>query len=435
MITNHLFDTLKYNWNDRNRLCTLSGEQIPSRKGLDSTKSGHSHAEVQEAGFHRMQPRNVFDKYFCVKNGSLVANRPTSNYTRIMDCLGVEKLSNLATHMWKGKDSNSHAFKVEEIANFDAAIAQAKKDAMRCRTTPLYIASETCCSLPKDNVLESNLALGEEILSDTLDAILFSPNNLERSKVILEERAEGQSNNLSDLSQLVSDANRCLKVIRNTALPNIYSEFILNKMKAKIANDVHIGNCGEIALVAFFKALERGLWDLHLDLIHIIKGDHAFLVLGRQPGSDPENYNTWGSSAVVVDPWAGKVYPLYEVKNKLYDYIEVDSMTGAPKLRPFDPKTQHLKVFFGNTLCFKQELLKEKNNYALDKQQHQAYDTVVEQLERFHQTSALDEKLAAATSLDALCNDSKISSLASIIMLRDQIEHFIELGHIWTGKK
>lgn len=30
---------------------------------------------------------------------------------------------------------------------------------------------------------------------------------------------------------------------------------------------------------------------------------HAFVIIGRKPGSDTTNYATWGDDAVICDPW------------------------------------------------------------------------------------------------------------------------------------
>lgn len=41
--------------------------------------------------------------------------------------------------------------------------------------------------------------------------------------------------------------------------------------------------------------------------------DHAFVVIGRNAATDPEDYTTWNSDAVVCDASKGKVYPRSDI--------------------------------------------------------------------------------------------------------------------------
>lgn len=146
----------------------------------------------------------------------------------------------------------------------------------------------------------------------------------------------------------------------------------------------------------------------------------GFLVLGRQPGSDPEDYKTWGPLAVVIDPWAAKVYPLSEVEKSLQDFIGVNEETGKPRLRPFNPEYQKLIVNFGN-ICSSHDISRDD------------YPEIVSKLEEFHQEEGLQEeglnnKVAKAKELYRLCSQKweyKFSD--KIQLLKAQVDHFIEL--------
>jgi len=43
---------------------------------------------------------------------------------------------------------------------------------------------------------------------------------------------------------------------------------------------------------------------------------HEFLVIGRDPNSDPDDYNTWGP-AVICDAWLGEVFPAEDLPLRL----------------------------------------------------------------------------------------------------------------------
>lgn len=63
-----------------------------------------------------------------------------------------------------------------------------------------------------------------------------------------------------------------------------------------------IGNCQEQATLAFNYLNSKGVSSL--ELCHFIGGDHAFVIIGREPNSDIRNPSTWGDEAVFCDPWA-----------------------------------------------------------------------------------------------------------------------------------
>jgi hypothetical protein len=63
------------------------------------------------------------------------------------------------------------------------------------------------------------------------------------------------------------------------------------------------GNCGEQSALAFVYLRDMGIRPL--DWMQVDNFRHAFVVVGRLSGSDPEDYTTWGPSAYYCDPWKG----------------------------------------------------------------------------------------------------------------------------------
>ena len=79
----------------------------------------------------------------------------------------------------------------------------------------------------------------------------------------------------------------------------------------------------------------------------IPNGDHMFLVIGRNPYSDPANYISWGSSAVICDPWGGYAIPASEItsKNGLTTYY-YHKTADINVIIPFDPHYHKLRMHF-----------------------------------------------------------------------------------------
>jgi len=81
--------------------------------------------------------------------------------------------------------------------------------------------------------------------------------------------------------------------------------------------------------------------ELRAELFYLEGGNHVFLVLGRNPSSDPSKYKEWGGEAVICDTWSGKVFPASEIESKLKNFVrESKTPEGNPRttLEPFSPE-------------------------------------------------------------------------------------------------
>jgi hypothetical protein len=79
-----------------------------------------------------------------------------------------------------------------------------------------------------------------------------------------------------------------------------YQRIYLDK-SAENAQKFGCGNCGEQSAIAFVYLRQQKIFPL--DWMEVNDYEHAFVIIGRQRGSDPANYTTWGSDAVICDPW------------------------------------------------------------------------------------------------------------------------------------
>ncbi len=70
---------------------------------------------------------------------------------------------------------------------------------------------------------------------------------------------------------------------------------------AEAAQAYSCGNCGEQSAIAFVYLRQQKIFPL--DWMEVDGYKHAFVIIGRNRGSDTTNYATWGDDAVICDPW------------------------------------------------------------------------------------------------------------------------------------
>ncbi len=79
------------------------------------------------------------------------------------------------------------------------------------------------------------------------------------------------------------------------------------------------GNCDEFTKQAFDFILYHDN-SIKAEVYEIQGGDHVFLVLNRDPNSDPSDPDTWGKKAVICDPWANSVYYALNFRHHLKNF-------------------------------------------------------------------------------------------------------------------
>lgn len=87
---------------------------------------------------------------------------------------------------------------------------------------------------------------------------------------------------------------------------------------ARIAREHAAGNCGEKAAYAAIACAARGVHPV--EQFQLVRADHSFCVVGRDPRSSCADPRAWGPAAVIVDPWAEEVYPAVEVNQRLQHF-------------------------------------------------------------------------------------------------------------------
>jgi hypothetical protein len=118
---------------------------------------------------------------------------------------------------------------------------------------------------------------------------------------------------------------------------------------AATAEDFKVGTCFELAAVGFIYSYNRKILQ-NIEIFAIDQGNHVFLVIGRDPKSNPKDFTTWGS-ALVCDPWRGKTFSA-SGKDAFINFKSQDFINGkyVTSLSPFNPKTQTLNLLLSNTI-------------------------------------------------------------------------------------
>lgn len=188
--------------------------------------------------------------------------------------------------------------------------------------------------LPK---VTQNLMIAKDIIAYVKTAVPFSHNDQSRNAHLTSHLSA------EEFVQMYENLDKTYLEYKDfTDLNDVNEDW---KMLANSVEGIKIGACLDFSIVGFAYGMEK----LHLkqvEIFEIVKGDHSFLVIGRDPQSKPHDYKNWGNSSVVCDPWAEICYPSNEISSKLYDYkgTYLANNRYLPIKEPFDPATQHFSL-------------------------------------------------------------------------------------------
>lgn len=120
---------------------------------------------------------------------------------------------------------------------------------------------------------------------------------------------------------------------RETDCTSIHTDEMLDYFDRTVraVKKYSLGNCSEFAFLALEYVVEHEP-NVNAEIFQIENGDHEFLVLGRDPNSNPANPLTWGENAYICDPWSNRVF-------KASDYLKLDE-NGKTLLTNYRYKAQ-----------------------------------------------------------------------------------------------
>lgn len=110
----------------------------------------------------------------------------------------------------------------------------------------------------------------------------------------------------------------CVKMMRHGSKSTLRHRTMYDYVRSWAARARHFGcgNCAEHAAVAFVYLEDKKIVPIDY-LGSVTDGDHAFIVIGRAHGSKKTDIKTWGSRAVVCDPYYDKVYPASQIPTRV----------------------------------------------------------------------------------------------------------------------
>jgi len=150
---------------------------------------------------------------------------------------------------------------------------------------------------------QQNYQLCQDALEHTISTIKDSSNQLSKE--------EKESESGMDIIQRINQ-------MRAEPLPE--QEYSLEWIKkiAFLSKKYGVGNCCEKSCFAFnyFHNLELKLidYEIAIELFNDPFKDHFFVVLGRNPVTDPSDPRSWNQDTLICDPWGeGRSYFIGEV--------------------------------------------------------------------------------------------------------------------------
>ncbi|MGC1879318.1 MAG: hypothetical protein WA347_08270 [Rhabdochlamydiaceae bacterium] len=260
------------------------------------------------------------------------------------------------THMFNDENSYSTS---EWIEPSEEAYRGIHPDKMKNGALKLLNGKLIQHSIP-DNATErlrENLKTAKKIIRFVQDAVPFSSNYLQRSKIFSPDVEDSGSPR-----SIYWTVARTLGVLRE----EIYGPTVntLERTVRKIVS-FKTGNCHELCMTGLLFSYAKNQQSLScaemfdggfdevqqqapVEMFEIPEpqGDHIFLVIGRNQRCLPSNYRLWGPDAVVCDVWSGAHYPASKIDQHLLDYVtgtRVD-LIPRPLVRNFDPSRQKLTV-------------------------------------------------------------------------------------------
>lgn len=189
----------------------------------------------------------------------------------------------------------------------------------------------------------------------------------------------------------------------------------------EISSKYSLGNCIEYAYHAMDYILNHNV-DINAEIFKIMRGDHFFLVLNRDPGSNRNNPETWGENAVICDPWQNKVYPAKDFQQQLKGYFDsskghkLTARLSSETLREFRTIDNLKKNYFDEVKSLMTSLMDYKTQITTQRQllawrdwpivtaNIKKVDTLIDELknEKCNEYDGMDYRTAKAGLTDKL---------------------------------
>lgn len=203
-------------------------------------------------------------------------------------------------------------------------------------------------------------------------------------KTILQSETHPDTNLLDQTTR--TDISEILKEMRSKRKKKLLScanEEEKIPIIADFASKYEVGNCQEYAYSAAEKLKNKVLPNTLVEIFQYVNGDHVFVVIGRDPKSNPSDYTSWGPHAVICDAWGGNAFPAKDAPSQLKCYFNY-TLKDKNVVLPFDPNFHQLKVRASFIQSAETSLL--KNSFLKNKkaQNDSTFNTSERELSRLY---------------------------------------------------
>lgn len=246
----------------------------------------------------------------------------------------------VATHL--GKDIHALAFELETL---DASLKSASPRPLPLGQKPRYSIAQTlkvaeaACTFARERVLLGSTAIEYNSLP---------PDELQlRNDWVEQERSFLFRHRPNPLEGRV------------ISLPHMLE---IHEIRVAILSQMKVGNCEELMIMAFEFVLKNAA--IYAEGYCVIGGDHAFLLLNREPGSDACDPATWGEAAVICDPWANRVYKASEYPEKLQTHVEVNGKNNVEPFNPLLHRLEPIDVSYTTRVLHHERLCRERSRWS-----------------------------------------------------------------------
>ncbi len=162
------------------------------------------------------------------------------------------------------------------------------------------------------------------LLNKNLEIALEAANEARRciTETSTHPDARGSGEEFSSIERKI----RALEITRRdcsySANPFVSPLYLIH-LQGSFIQIAKVGNCDEFCLLVMgYLVQEIGNKQL-IEKFTIENGNHAIIVIGRDPESKENDYNTWGNSAVVCDAFLGAIYPATQIGKLLFTVKQI----------------------------------------------------------------------------------------------------------------
>ena len=264
----------------------------------------------------------------------------------------------------------------------------------------------------------NNYKLAKSIMQDTLNDVCCSSNTIAVNEKTTQKK-------LANIMHEFFLQNMHRKSFYKEIRGNDSLDFKYHQIVAETTRTISLGNEYEMCALALIKAMEKGIWDIHVDIIRI--GKRYFVLVGRNPMQGASKILNVGES----------LSPLFSV----VDFLKKEVITLSQLKENFKDHLNDFQLVMSNMLS-KQEIMDEvgitpelMQSFMEGKEKIQkhffAFGKLNIEIDRFHTSENLQEKIAAAEKAKLICLDPVFKQFPKISELAAQFQYFIELSHQW----